>query len=105
MAELRFQCQKCRRSYALGHDALVVTTLGVMGDFAGSAVLGTGRSLVENRADPDLVRALGAGWYSLDTATRSEQEAEINRLSSLLSRGPRWWRCTACGETQIYRLL
>lgn len=103
MEKIRLRCKGCGKKYTLGEDALVATDLGVMANFRAFTILGDGSSFVDNRDSPDLVDSLERSWRSLEPSVVSNQQAEISRISSLLSTGkPRWWKCRKCGNVQTY---
>jgi HEAT repeat protein len=103
MRETSFRCAKCGQWYTLGRDAQVATSAGVLGDAGAFLASGTGSTIVDNQADPDYVAPVR--WSDLSPEGVRRQEGEADQLSRLLATGrKRWWKCTKCGEVQVYRL-
>ena len=100
--ELRLVCQKCKHEFVLGRNALVVTPESVVESF-GHRALFSSRTPGPNTLfdSPDLIDS--CDWSTLGRKVIREQEAEVNRILSSLSRGaPRKWQCRKCGKTQAY---
>ncbi len=103
--EVRITCTGCGKIYVMGKDAAVVSVMATMRGARGVTIFGDAAGLSNSREAPDLVDSLrGRAWSSLEPDIRKQQSAEIDRISSSLSRGtPQWWRCRSCNTVQTYQ--
>ncbi len=99
LAGLTIACQQCGQVYALGSDAVAVTTEAIRAKFAAVTILTAPGARQSNREDPDLVGPA-------DYATASDLASyggEVATIAAEVAAGrERWWKCSKCGEVQRY---
>lgn len=84
--ELRLVCRKCRQEFVLGRNALVVTPESVVESFTLRTLFSSGAPDADKLfARPDLIDSYD--WSTLNRKRIREQEAEVKRILSSLSRG------------------
>lgn len=101
--EITLQCEKCKKVFILGKDALVISAASALRGFQGVTFLGGGSSPTNSQETPDLVDSLGdRSWDSLEPNIKQMQEAEIRRITGSMPGKKQWWRCRKCSTVQAY---